>query len=108
MKPQQHGAVSELASTISLIWEYNTDLFEPATIERMMRHFQVLLERVAADPDRRVSELPLMGEAERRHLLVEWNDTRTAYPREATIQQLFEEQAARAPDGVLVVCGRFE
>ena len=49
--------------------EYNTDLFDDGTIERMLGHLQRLLEGIVADPDRRLSELPLLSEAERHRLL---------------------------------------
>ena len=58
--------------------EYSTDLFERATIQRMLGHFQRFLEGIAADPDQRIGQLPMLTEAERRQLLVEWNDTRPA------------------------------
>ncbi len=80
--------------------EYNTDLFERGTIQRTLRHFQTLLEGVTADPGQRIGELPLLTEAERHQLLVEWNDTRTDYPRERCIHELFEVQAARTPESV--------
>ena len=80
--------------------EYNTDLFERGTIQRTLRHFQTLLEGVTADPGQRIGELPLLTEAERHQLLVEWNDTRTDYPRERCIHELFEAQAARTPESV--------
>ena len=78
--------------------EYSTDLFDPASIERMFGHYQTLLEAVATDPERRLSELPLLTEAERRQLLREWNDTTVDYPAYACIHQAFEVQAARTPD----------
>jgi non-ribosomal peptide synthetase component F len=58
--------------------EYSTDLFERGGIERMAGHFVNLLQGIVADADRRVHELPLLGEAERERMLVHWNDT----PRE--------------------------
>ena len=73
---------------------YNTDLFEAATIARMLGHFQILLEAMVADPEQRLSDLPLLTEAERQQLLVEWNDTKTDYPRDLCIHQLFEAQVA--------------
>ncbi|PYJ58723.1 MAG: non-ribosomal peptide synthetase [Verrucomicrobia bacterium] len=82
--------------------EYNLDLFERETIARMLGHFQTLLEAIAADPGQPLSNLPLLKMAERRQLLVEWNNTSTAYPRNKTIPQLFEEQVARTPDAVAV------
>ena len=82
---------------------YSTDLFDAATIERMVGHFQTLLEGIVADPDRRLWRLPLLTEAERHRLLVEWNDTRREYPRDKCVHQLFEEQVARTPEAVAVV-----
>ena len=83
--------------------EYSTDLFDAATIERMSRHLQTLLEGVVADPDQRLSALPLLPEAERQQLLVVWNDTRVDYPENACIHHLFEAQAARTPGAVAVM-----
>ena len=85
---------------------YSTDLFDASTIERMSRHFRVLLEGVVADPDRGVWELPLLPDAERRQVLVEWNETQTEYPRGKTVHGLFEEQVERAPQAVAVVFGQ--
>jgi amino acid adenylation domain-containing protein len=82
---------------------YNTDLFEAATIARMLGHFQILLEAMVADPEQRLSDVPLLTDAERQQLLVEWNDTKTDYPRDSCIHQLFEAQAQRTPGAVAVV-----
>lgn len=83
--------------------EYNTDLFDAATIDRMIGHFQTLLEEIAAEPNQQIGMLPILTETERHQLLVEWNDTRTDYPRDKCIHQLFEEQVKRSPDAVAVV-----
>jgi amino acid adenylation domain-containing protein len=83
--------------------EYNADLFDEATVARMAGHFRTLLAAIAADPDRRVSALALMGEEERRRVLVEWNRTEADYPRERCVHELFEEQVGRAPDAPAVV-----
>jgi len=82
---------------------YNTDLFDSATIERMAGHYQMMLEGIVADPDQRLSELPLLTEAERHQLLVEWNDTEVEYPRDKCVHELFEEQVERTPDAIAVV-----
>jgi aspartate racemase len=82
---------------------YNTDLFEAGTIARMLGNFQTLLEAMVADPEQRLSDLPLLTEAERQQLLVEWNSTKTDCPRDVCIHQLFEAQAERTPDVVAVV-----
>ncbi len=82
---------------------YNTDLFDAATITRMLKHFQILLEAAVADPDQHLSDLPLMGDAEQHQLLVEWNDTKTGHPQNLCVHQLFEAQVARTPDAIAVV-----
>ena len=86
------------------LFESNADLFESGTIERMMGHLQNLLEGMVANPEQKISELPLLSEAERRKLLVEWNDTRTDYPANKCIQELFEQQVERTPDAVALIC----
>ncbi len=72
--------------------------FEPATAQRMLAHLENLLNALAAAPERPPRSLPLLAAAERHQLTVEWNDTATAYPAEASIPELFAEQAARRPD----------
>ncbi|MEW5860344.1 MAG: amino acid adenylation domain-containing protein [Cyanobacteriota bacterium] len=83
--------------------EYNTDLFDEATITRMLGHLQTLLEGIVANPDRRLSDLPLLTEAERHQLLVEWNQTQTDYPADRCFHQLFEQQVEKTPDAVAIV-----
>ena len=84
-------------------WEYNTDLFDGSTIERMAAHFQNLLSAIVENPQVSVAELPLLCEAERHQLLMEWNDTAKEYPSDKCIYQLFEEQVEKTPDAVAVV-----
>jgi amino acid adenylation domain-containing protein len=86
-------------------FEYNTDLFEAATIARMAGHLQTLLEGIVADPEQRLSQLPLLTADERQCLLVEWNTTTGSYPDDQCLQSVFEAQVARTPDAVAVVCG---
>ena len=83
--------------------EYSTALFEATTIVRLLGHFRILLEGIVADPERRLSELPLLRAAERHQLLVEWNDTQTEYPKDKPIHQLFEAQVERTPEAVAVL-----
>ncbi|MFL5382886.1 MAG: non-ribosomal peptide synthetase, partial [Longimicrobiaceae bacterium] len=82
---------------------YNTDLFDRATAERMARHLERVLERVAAEPDARLSELDLLDGAERRLVVEEWNATRAPHPAGLCIHQLVEAQVERTPDAVAVV-----
>ena len=79
-------------------FEYSADLFDAGTISRMTRHFGVLLAGAAADPQRSFTDLPLLTEAERKQLLIEWSGTRTDYPRDACIHELFEEQVKKHPE----------
>jgi aspartate racemase len=90
---------------LSIRFIYNTDLFDAVTIRRMLRHFQVLLEGIAADPDRQIANLPLMRDAEQRQLLVEWNQTTTDYPNNKAVHELFEDRVDRNPDAIAVVFG---
>lgn len=86
--------------------DYNTDLFDEATIDRWLGHYETLLASLAEDMSRPVSRLPLMSEAELDDLIVERNRTEATYPRHRSVHELFEEQAARTPNAVAVVFGR--
>jgi amino acid adenylation domain-containing protein len=88
---------------LTLLWEYNTDLFDEATMTSMIGHYQRLLESMVADPERRISDFPMLTEAEKQQILFEWNDTGKDYPKGLCIHQLFEAQAERTPDAVAAV-----
>ena len=94
----------EVSGGLSGTFQYATDLFDEGTIERMAGHFRVLLEGIVANPDCPIHQLPLLSEAEKQQLLVEWNASETPYPREKLIHELFEEQVRRTPSAVAVVC----
>jgi amino acid adenylation domain-containing protein len=94
---------AEAAEKLYFTFEYNTDLFEPARIERMAEHFEVLLEAIVAEPETRIGTLPLLRPRERQQVLVGWNQTAVAFPEQLSIQQLFEEQVARTPKAIAVV-----
>ena len=98
-----HLDLTETDSGLEGYWEYNTDLFDRSTIERMSKHFQTLLEAIATNPEQQVSQLPLLTPAERHQLLTEWNQTQRDYPQEQYIHQLFEEQVKKTPDAVAIV-----
>jgi amino acid adenylation domain-containing protein len=86
--------------------EYSTDLFERATVQRMVGHLRRVLDQVATDPHVRLSALELMGEEERSLVVETWNATETAYPTaHACVHHLVEAQAARTPEAVAVVHG---
>jgi amino acid adenylation domain-containing protein len=83
--------------------EYRSELFEAGTVDRMLSHFQVLLEAVVADPDLRLHELPLLDEVERRQVLYGWNETRTDFPSDVGVHRLFERVAQQRQNAVAVV-----
>jgi amino acid adenylation domain-containing protein len=87
---------------ISGFFEYSTDLFDRPTIEQMVGHYQTLLAGIIADPDRRISELPILTESERTQMLVEWNYTAADYPKEKCIHELFEERVEKTPDAIAI------
>jgi len=89
--------LEEGAGVIHGMARYNADLFDADTMRRMMAHYLNLLEGAVTDPERRVSELPLLTPAEERRVLHEWNDTRADYPRDLCLHQLFERQVEKAP-----------
>jgi amino acid adenylation domain-containing protein len=93
----------ETQATLRGAVEYAADLFDGGTIDRLVGHLTTLLEGIAADADLRLSALPLLGEAERHRLLVDWNDTAAAYASDKCLHDLFAAQAKRTPDAVAVI-----
>ncbi|AHH97300.1 non-ribosomal peptide synthetase [Kutzneria albida] len=89
--------------SLAVAVEYNTDLFDPSTIERMTGHLLTLLAGIAADPHRTVGELPLLDGAGLRQVLTDWNGTGLIAPS-TTLPRLFEEQVRRTPHAVAVLC----
>lgn len=83
--------------------EYRAELFNEETIVRMAGHFRVLLEGVAADPETRLSELPLLTATERRRIVAEWNATAADLPEDRSIHHLFEAQAKKTPEAAALV-----
>ncbi|MEH2195511.1 MAG: non-ribosomal peptide synthase/polyketide synthase, partial [Nostoc sp.] len=96
-------AIENTATGLVGAWEYNTDLFDAETIERMAGHFVTMLEAIVANPNERIDQLPLLTEVEQHQLLIEWNDTQVDYPQNKCIHQLFEEQVQQTPNAVAVV-----
>ncbi|WP_442937951.1 amino acid adenylation domain-containing protein [Nostoc sp.] len=95
-------SIQNTGNGLAGVWEYNTDLFDASTIERMTGHFMTLLSGIVANPEERISQLPLLSQTEQQQLLVEWNNTQTDYPRDKSIHQLFEEQVDSTPDAIAV------
>lgn len=82
--------------------EYNTDLFDRETIERMAGHFRQLAEAMTANPDGSLGQLPMMTLPERALIIERWNATATEYPRNASIVDLFDDVVATQPDAIAI------
>ncbi|AKQ66003.1 Non-ribosomal peptide synthetase [Myxococcus hansupus] len=96
--------VEEAPAGILVAVNYNSDLFEAETAERLLRHVKGLLEAAVESPGQRLEALPLMGAEERRKLVETWSGRQVAYPREASLAELFEAQVEKSPDAVAVEC----
>ena len=83
--------------------EYNTDLYERATVARWLNHYKVLLGSAAANPEQRMDEAPLLTEQERDKLVFGWNATDVPLPGDTLLHELFESQADRTPDATAVL-----
>ncbi|MBX9256329.1 amino acid adenylation domain-containing protein [Desmonostoc muscorum CCALA 125] len=92
---QQHG----MEKGITVIWEYNTDLFNAATIQQMVEQYQTLLEGIVTNPEQRVSELPLLT-ATQHQLLESWNQTHKEYSSGECVHHLFAAQVELTPDAI--------
>ncbi|WP_353931424.1 non-ribosomal peptide synthase/polyketide synthase [Okeanomitos corallinicola TIOX110] len=84
-------------------WEYNTDLFDSSTINRMTGHFINLLSAIVENPQTEINQLPILTATEKQQLLIDWNKTETENKIEKTITQLFTEQVEKTPNAVAVV-----
>ncbi len=82
---------------------YNGDLFDAEAIQRLGEHYRTLLQGIVADPDCRLSALPLLTGGERQQMLVEWNATAAPFPRDRCVHQLVDAQAACAPARVALM-----
>ncbi|ARU60222.1 hypothetical protein CBW65_03475 [Tumebacillus avium] len=97
--------ISEEDGALSAVFEYNTDLFDRTTIERMAAHFGNLLNALAVDSTAPLSQLPLLSAAEKEELLYGWNDTAVPFPDTVCLHELFEAQAQQTPDNIAVIFG---
>ena len=96
-----HSQLNGKDKGITLIWEYNADLFDAATIQQMVDQYQVLLKGIVDNPEQRVSELPILNQPQ-QELLMEWNQTLREYTQKNCIHNLFESQVELTPDAVAV------
>ena len=97
--------VTDVDSELDASFEYNTDLFDTSTIERVSEHFRVLLESIVSDPSVSLSELSLFSQARRHEVLYDWNDTRANFASLACVHETFAQRAAFAPDQIAIEDG---
>ncbi|MFQ4162309.1 non-ribosomal peptide synthase/polyketide synthase [Scytonema millei] len=88
---------------LSLRFIYDSQRFESESVTRMMGHFQTLLQGLVANPNQKLSELPLLGARELHQYLVEWNKTEAVYPQNVCLHALFEQQVERTPNAEALV-----
>jgi amino acid adenylation domain-containing protein len=94
--------IIEQPEGLSCVFTYNNNLFETAQLARMMKHFQVLLASIVADPDRQIVTLDLLSPEEKEQIAA-WNNTQVDYPDDRCIHQLFERQVAKTPDAIAAI-----
>jgi len=97
--------VSEFSDRLEAYFEYNTDLFDKATVERFAGYFNMLLGAVTADTSVKIGHCPMLGDTEKQALLADFNATDRKYGKDIRTYQLFEEQARKNPGSVAVVYG---
>jgi amino acid adenylation domain-containing protein len=96
-------SVVEATGPLELFLEYDTDLFAGSTAQRVLTHLQAMLAAIVANPEQRLSELPVLIGRERVQILETFNNTTADYPRQYCIHDLFEMQAARTPNAIALV-----
>jgi amino acid adenylation domain-containing protein len=95
--------VDDKGSELGCMWEYSTDLFDGETIERMISSYRMILEEVLENPEQPIAYLNVLNETERQRLIEEWNSKASAPTAPMCMQQLFEAQAAKAPNQLALV-----
>ncbi|NUM34973.1 MAG: amino acid adenylation domain-containing protein [Candidatus Brocadiae bacterium] len=97
--------MEETQDGIKGIWEYNTDLWERSTLEKMAFHFQTLLESIIKDPGTKAGKLCLLAEQEKKSILYDFNKTQRQYPQGECIHDLVLRQIQKTPDATAIVWG---
>ena len=102
--PQEQAGNETKEERDTLIeWEYNTDIFDDKTTDRMIKHYTRLLKEIISKSKEKIFALPILEKSEIEQLLFEFNDTRVAYPSDKVIHELFKEQAEKAGDHIALV-----
>ncbi|MCP4152986.1 MAG: hypothetical protein GY757_34960, partial [bacterium] len=96
----------EAGDSLYFYFEYCTKLFKEETIRRLVTYFKGIMQIISTEPDRRLAEVEIITEEEKKQILYEFNDTAAEYPRGKTIHQIFEEQVEKTPDSIGLVGSR--
>ncbi|WP_163340981.1 non-ribosomal peptide synthetase [Desulfopila sp. IMCC35008] len=96
--------MQENGSRITGVFEYNSDIFEPDTVERFGCHFQRLLQQIVELPETELKNLQLISKQERERLLYSWNQTSSDFDADIPMTRLFEEQTSLRPQEIAIVC----
>jgi len=94
--------IYETSKQLNCVIEYNTNLFKRNRIDRMTGHFMELVTSLMNNPDQKIKQIPLLTENEKKVILGDWNATNVDFPENQCIHQLFEIQAAKTPDKVVL------
>jgi amino acid adenylation domain-containing protein len=95
--------LEETIQGLNGVWTYNSELFRAVTIERLAKHFEVLLESIISAPQQPLSELPLLTDAEHYQLTLDWNSSKVNYPANKCIHELFEAQVRKIPGAIALI-----
>ncbi len=98
--------VQDSAEGFVVLLEFNTALFSPHTASRFLLHFESLVGAILANPGEPIASLQLIAPTEREKLLVEWNQTATAFPKDTSVHELFARQAQNRPTDIAIVYGK--
>jgi amino acid adenylation domain-containing protein/non-ribosomal peptide synthase protein (TIGR01720 family) len=85
---------------LRISFKYNGNVYDRDFVERIAKHFSLIVDQVIENPESEIKELTLLAEEEKNRLLYEFNDTDADYPKDKTIHRLFEEQVERTPDNI--------
>jgi amino acid adenylation domain-containing protein len=97
--------LNETPQELSGALEYSTDLFDEITARRIVESFMTLLHGIAANPNAKIQSLPLLNDADKRKLLVEWNSTFQSGALNTFVHHAFERQVERTPEAAALTCG---
>jgi amino acid adenylation domain-containing protein len=98
----------ELGDHISIVVEYNTDVYERDMVERFIGHYENMLGKLLLSPEEPINQIVYISKEDESQLLQTFNDTKVDYPRDKTIVELFEEQVEKTPDNIAVVFEEIE